>query len=147
MTYSTNITWISWMKHLISPKHRRFHGYFANAICDMSRILVIGILVVSFDVPQIERSHVSLHNKWRSPLKISSVNVIKFAVFWGFGHIYFRNPKWKTSFSVRCISLNTWRHCIQILTSVVLYVRLTGQYLFFYKTYFKPEIHKTITSN
>ena len=29
---------------------------------------------------------------------------------------------------------------------VVLYVRLTGQY-FFYKTYFKPKIHKTITSN
>ena len=29
---------------------------------------------------------------------------------------------------------------------VVLYVRLTGQY-FFYKTYFKPKIHKTITFN
>ena len=33
-------------------------------------------------------------------------------------------------------------------TSVVLYVRLTGQYFFFlYKTYFKPKIHETITSN
>ena len=29
----------------------------------------------------------------------------------------------------------------------VYYVRLTGQYFFFYKTYFKPKIHKTITSN
>ena len=31
-------------------------------------------------------------------------------------------------------------------TKVALYVRLKGQY-FFYKTYFKPKIHKTITSN
>ena len=33
----------------------------------------------------------SLHKKWSFPLKISSVNVTKSAVSWGFGHIYWRN--------------------------------------------------------
>ena len=32
---------------------------------------------------------------------ISSVNVTKSAVSWGFGHIYWRNPKCKTSFFVQ----------------------------------------------
>ena len=40
----------------------------------------------------------SLHKKWRFPLKISSVNVIKSAENCGFGHIYWRNKYWKTSF-------------------------------------------------
>ena len=34
----------------------------------------------------------SLHKKWSFPLKISSVNVTKSAVFCGFGHIYWRKP-------------------------------------------------------
>ena len=33
----------------------------------------------------------SLHKKWSFPLKISSANVTKSAVSWGFGHIYWRN--------------------------------------------------------
>ena len=33
-----------------------------------------------------------LHKKWSFPLKISSVNVTKYAVTCGFGHIYWRNP-------------------------------------------------------
>ena len=32
------------------------------------------------------------------PLRISSVNVTKSVVSRGFGHIYWRNPKWKTLF-------------------------------------------------
>ena len=42
-----------------------------------------------------------LHKKWSFPLKISSVNVTKFAGNCGFGHIYWRNPEWKTSFFVQ----------------------------------------------
>ena len=42
-----------------------------------------------------------LHKKWRFPLKISSVNVAKSAVSCGFGHIYWRNLYWKTSFFVQ----------------------------------------------
>ena len=41
---------------------------------------------------------ISLHKKWSFPLRISSVNVTKSAVFLGFCHIYRRNPWWKTSF-------------------------------------------------
>ena len=42
------------------------------------------------------------------------------------------------------VSVLTWvRYCIVL---VVLYVRSTGDF-FLYKTYFKPKIHKTMTSN
>ena len=34
---------------------------------------------------------------------ISSVNAIKSTVICGFGHIYYRNPEWKTSFFEQCI--------------------------------------------
>ena len=40
--------------------------------------------------------------KWSFPLRIFSVNVTKFTVFRGFGHIYWRNCLWKTSFFVQC---------------------------------------------
>ena len=46
---------------------------------------------------------ISLHKKWSFASRISSVNVIKSAVFCGFGHIYWRNHWWKISFFVRCI--------------------------------------------
>ena len=36
-------------------------------------------------------------------LKISSVNVTKSAENCGFGHIYWRNSSWKTSFFVQCL--------------------------------------------
>ena len=42
-----------------------------------------------------------LHKKWSFPLRISSVNVTKSAANCGFDHIYWRNPKWKTSFFVQ----------------------------------------------
>ena len=41
----------------------------------------------------------TLHKSF--PLKISSVNVTKSTGHWGFGHIYWRIPKWKTSFFAR----------------------------------------------
>ena len=46
----------------------------------------------------------ALHKKWSFPLRISSVNVNESAVNCEFGHIYWRNPSWKTSFlcSVNC---------------------------------------------
>ena len=43
------------------------------------------------------------------------------------------------------VNVLTWvRYCIVL---VVLYVRSTGDFFFLYKTYFKPKIHKTMTSN
>ena len=44
-----------------------------------------------------------LHKKWIFPLRISSVNVTKSEVSYGFGHIYRRNPQWRTSFFVKYI--------------------------------------------
>ena len=43
----------------------------------------------------------ALHKKWSFPLKVSSVNVTKNIVSGGFGHIYWRNLWWKTSFFVQ----------------------------------------------
>ena len=43
-----------------------------------------------------------LHKKWSFPWRISSVNVTKSAGICGLGHIYWRNPSWKTSFFVQC---------------------------------------------
>ena len=50
-------------------------------------------------------SHLALRKKWSFPLRISSVNVTKSAVSCGFGHIYWRNLSWKTSFFVQCLLL------------------------------------------
>ena len=59
----------------------------------------------------------ALHKKWSFPLTISSVNVAKSAEICGFGQIYWKNPKWKTSFFVRywlyllcprCFRGNSW---------------------------------------
>ena len=49
--------------------------------------------------------HLPLHKKWSFPLRISFVNVTKFAWNCGFGHIYWTNPLWKTSFFVQCTTL------------------------------------------
>ena len=51
---------------------------------------------------------VSLHKKWSFSLRISSVNVTKSAVFYGFGHIYWWNPKWKISYFVQCLCCVVW---------------------------------------
>ena len=50
----------------------------------------------------------SLHKKWSFPLRISSGNVTKSAVSSGFGHIYYRNPYWKTSFLCSDWSSKSW---------------------------------------
>ena len=52
---------------------------------------------------------------------ISSVNVTKSAVSGGFGHIYWRNPLWKTSF-FRAVWYGYYQRCIQ---NSVKYLRLS----------------------
>ena len=34
----------------------------------------------------------TLHKKWSFPLRICSVNMAKFTFFYGYGHVYWRNP-------------------------------------------------------
>ena len=45
-----------------------------------------------------ERNDVTLYKTWSFPWRICSVSMTKYAVNCGFGHIYRRNPWWKTSF-------------------------------------------------
>ena len=54
--------------------------------------------------PSVHQYHdIPLHKKWGFPLTISSVNVTKSTGNCRFGHIYWRNPRWKTSFFVQCM--------------------------------------------
>ena len=48
--------------------------------------------------------------KMKFSVKISSVNVIKFAENCGFGNIYWRNPYWKTSFFVPWLKVHQQKH-------------------------------------
>ena len=51
-----------------------------------------------FTKNELLHKYFSLHKKWSSPLRISSGNVTKSTVYCGFGHIYWKNQLWKTSF-------------------------------------------------
>ena len=50
----------------------------------------------------IDKKSLVNKNVYTAQIRISSVNVTKFAVFWGFGYIYWRNPWWETSLFVQC---------------------------------------------
>ena len=54
-------------------------------------------------------------HSWSFPIRISSVNLTKSGGNCGFGHIYWRNPEWKTSFSVQCEWSNIFRENISFL--------------------------------
>ena len=56
-------------------------------------------------VQQNRRPSSSSRKKWSFPLRISSVNVTKSSGNCGSGHIYWRNPLWKTSFSVQWLPM------------------------------------------
>ena len=47
----------------------------------------------------------SLHKNWNTPLRIFSVSVIKSVGMCEFGHIYWRNPWWKTSFFMQSFTI------------------------------------------
>ena len=53
----------------------------------------------------------TLHKKWNFPLKIPSVNVIKSAVFSGFGHIYWRKFWMESVIFCSGRSLDTSKTC------------------------------------
>ena len=83
----------SWDYNLIS---RFDHVFSFLSFC-------ISIKVFCFSLTQKNEAYQDypLHKKRKFPLRISSVNVIKSAVSCRFGHIYWRNPSWKTSFYVQ----------------------------------------------
>ena len=68
---------------------------------DSAIIQNVSVLVRGGAKDTSEKIILALHKKWSFPLRISSVNVTKSAGNCGFGHIYWRNPYWKTSFFVQ----------------------------------------------
>ena len=56
---------------------------------------------------------VTLYKEWGFPLRISSVNMTKSAISWGFGHNYWRNLKWKNSFFCAVLLPNNGKRFFQ----------------------------------
>ena len=51
---------------------------------------------------KLAANYLTLHKKWNFQLRVSSVNVTRSTGNCEFGHIYWRNPWWKTSFFMQC---------------------------------------------
>ena len=81
---------------------------------------------------------ISRHKRWRFSLRISLVNVTKFAVSCGFSNIYWRNLYWKTPFFAHCLSspvLVTFPNCHRLSLNACSFpwmcVRQVNNYLSF----------------
>ena len=73
--------------------HLSEHVLLAASVSLCSYLLIFKIPIVSRNtkIMCITKQR-ELHKKWSFPFKISSVNVTKSAVSFGFGHIYWKNP-------------------------------------------------------
>ena len=80
----------------------KYYASWKFITLDLGAILLvsIGFPLICLIFPE-NFTNLLLHKEWSFPVRISSANVTKSAVFWGFGHIYWRNPYWKTSFFVQ----------------------------------------------
>ena len=76
-----------------------FFGYHFVLDVTLEYDFLLSLQLISSIQIFIHSDKVALHKKWSFPLRISSVNVIKSEVSFGFANIYWRNPEWKTSFS------------------------------------------------
>ena len=56
--------------------------------------------------------------KWSFPLKVSSVNMTKSAVSCVFGHVYWRNPYWKTVFFVQWNVKFVFKRCSLLINTI-----------------------------
>ena len=65
----------------------------------------------------------SLHKKWNFPSRISLVNVTASPVSCALGHIYRRNPWWKTSF-FECSVLDAFSYTFSTFNTFSLYFQL-----------------------
>ena len=66
----------------------------------------------------------SLNRNWSFPLRISSVNMTKSAVNCGFGHVYWRNPWWKTSFFCAMVTENSQIVRHKVMLKVIIDISL-----------------------
>ena len=72
--------------------------------------------------------NITLHKKWSFPSKISSANVTTSAVSYGFSHIYWRNPQWKTSFFVQCYQKTSRSWKINLMPSSISQIRIEERF-------------------
>ena len=79
----------SFLNPLKTSQNKSFSNIF--------RVCRNGILTWNW-LTMVFKKKIALYEKWNFPLRISSANVTKSTVSCGFSHIYWRNPKWKTSF-------------------------------------------------
>ena len=88
-------------------KYERIRVFTARVLLDKDRILkgqnprfcfctgeygLVKTRILALSMQWNPVSCLLLHKKWSFPLKISSVNVTKYAGIRGLGHIYWRNP-------------------------------------------------------
>ena len=117
---------------LLDKKKSLSHGL--HIICSLFLLYwSCHFVVFRSDLHYVKYVETPLHKKWSFPLRISSVNVTKSAANCGFGHIYWRNPQWKTSFFVQCTGF-LW--CV---LSRLRFYSYTGKY-----RYFSVHIRKSL---
>ena len=78
-----------------------------------SKLLKFEIYKIKFKFCNGSLAHCT--KKWSFTLRISSVNVTKSAICWGFGHIYRRNLSWKTYFLCSGLYLPVCRSSDELL--------------------------------
>ena len=74
-----------------------------NETARLCQTLMTELFTKIVNLTALVTAPLSLHKKLSFALTISSVNVTRYAGNCGFGHIYWRNPYWKTPFFVQCI--------------------------------------------
>ena len=89
------------MRNLLAVLHPRWKPSFFLFSLIINNYQIKYIHFWKLDVQLILSSFYLLHKKWSFPLRISAINVTKSGVFCRFGHIYWRNLSWKTSFFVQ----------------------------------------------
>ena len=108
--YSKNSPWNQYCNHIetsqLNCNPKQMNGFRMSERC-FKRVKVVISVSQTCTLSRLATleqkiNSITLRKKWSFPLSISSVNVTKSAGICGFGHIYWRNPSWKTSFFVQC---------------------------------------------
>ena len=84
------------------PNNRRFWIFLSSSIYYSSPFMFSNFMSTFFLETPPKKMNKKWKKKWSFPLRISLVNVTKFAKKYGIDHIYWGNISWKTSIFVKC---------------------------------------------
>ena len=76
--------------------------------------------------------------------KISSVHMTKSRGNCGFGHIYWRSPSWKTSFSVQCV---LFCKLLNVNISIDFLLKMVGYWYYTIGMYFEELVYPSALSS